>query len=126
VLDAVVVQLHSTSFNLVAIAAQALQCCTEDEIWARRLLGADTMPSGANPVFSKTRCDFSAAVFLLQICKIVLIRDFKFRNVVSSQVERYPFHPRGKCVQGVHDSLGWMMKSFKGIHMIGSRLDPRN
>jgi hypothetical protein len=63
---------------------------------------------------------------LLQICKIVLMRDFKFRNVVSSQVERYPFHPRGKCVQGVHDSLGWMMKSFKGIHMIGSRLDPRN
>jgi hypothetical protein len=62
VLDAVVVQLHSTSFNLVAIAAQALQCCTEDEIWARRLLGADTMPSGANPVFSKTRYDFSAAV----------------------------------------------------------------
>jgi hypothetical protein len=54
------------------------------------------------------------------------MKDFKFRNVVSSQVERYPFHPRDKSVQGVHDSLGWMMKSFKGIHMIGSHFDPRN
>jgi len=53
VLDAVVAQLHSTSFNLVAIAAHALQCSVEDEIWARRLIGADAMPSGANPVVQK-------------------------------------------------------------------------
>jgi hypothetical protein len=84
------------------------------------------MPSGANPVFSKTKYDFSAAVFFSKYAKLFLMKDFKFRNVVSSQVERCPFHPRGKCVQGVHDSLVWMMKSFKGIHMIGSRLDPRN
>jgi hypothetical protein len=53
VLDAVVVQLHSNSFNLVAIAAQVLQRGVEDKIWARRLIGADTMPSGANPAVQK-------------------------------------------------------------------------
>jgi len=83
------------------------------------------MPSGANPVFSKTKYDFSAAVFFSKYAKLFLMKDFKFRNVVSSQVERYPVRPRGKCVQGVHDSLVWM-KSFEGIHMIRSRFDPRN
>jgi hypothetical protein len=74
----------------------------------------------------KNRYDFSAAVFFSPDMQNCSDERFKFRNVVSSQVERYPSHPRDKCVQGVHDSLVWMMKSFKGIHMIGSRIDPRN
>jgi hypothetical protein len=62
VLDAVVVQLHSNSFNLVAICSSSSPLHVEGEI-ARRLIGADKMPSGANPVVSKTEYDFLLLCF---------------------------------------------------------------